>query len=389
MDILNQFPEYRHAVRIWKTIPPIFLVLGTLGNLLTIVVLMRSKSRLSSTALYLSALAVSDLLVLWLGLLRQWIIYMFDIDVRHLSEAGCKIHIFLVYFATQCSSWLLVAVTSERFIGVWLPHKVKQGCTPRIAIVTISVIVGSLMLLNAHWFYGMGVKVIVYNNVTYEFKCNSIYDHYYDFLGFKWPWIDLCFFSLGPFTILLFGNVSIIVRVLISKHKTRTQIAPSNVGAANKKSDRTSQLTAMLVVLNVVFIICTIPISIYLIGEPNWLKKLETYHDLAVLRLWWSVVNTFMYLNNTINFILYFLSGSRFRQEVKSLLCGGRARSIFGAVTTTRIGPGSAAIRSKQNTVNTVHTECDPSSNISVVPMAQQPSAVHNPQRIVTLESNA
>ena len=385
MDILNQYLEYRHAVRIWKTIPPIFLVLGTLGNLLTIVVLMRSKSRLSSTALYLSALAVSDLLVLWLGLLRQWLIYMFDIDVRHLSEAGCKIHIFLVYFATQCSSWLLVAVTSERFIGVWLPHKVKQGCTPRVAIVTISVIIASLMLLNVHWFYGMGVRVITYNNVTYEFKCNSIYDHYYDFLGFKWPWIDLCFFSLGPFTILLVGNVSIIVRVLVSKHKTRTQIAPSNGGTANKKSDKTSQLTAMLVLLNVVFMTCTIPISVYLIGEPNWLEKLETYHDLAILRLWWAVVNSFMYLNHTINFILYFLSGSRFRQEVKSLLCGGRARSIFGV--TSRVRPGSVAVRSK-NTPNTEQTDCEPSTNISVLPLPHL-ATLNNTQRTVTLESNA
>ncbi|XP_053395768.1 neuromedin-U receptor 2-like [Mercenaria mercenaria] len=387
MDILNQYSEYRNAVRIWKTVPPIFIALGTMGNLLTIVVLMRSKSRVSSTAIYLSALAVSDLLVLWTGLLRQWINYMFDIDVRHLSVAGCKIHIFTVYFATQCSSWLLVAVTSERFVGVWLPHKVKRGCTPRIAIVTISVIVGCLMLLNVHWLYGMGVKVIVYNNVTYEFKCNSIYDHYYDFLGFKWPWIDLCFFSLGPFTVLLIGNISIIVRVLISKHKTRTQIAPLNGGVGAKKSDKTSQLTAMLVVLNVVFFVCTIPISIYLIGEPHWLKTLETYHDLAVLRLWWAIVNTFMYLNNTINFILYFLSGSRFRQEVKSLFCGGRARTIFGLGTTTRVGPGSTAMTSR-NAPKTEQTDCEPSTNISVLPNSQ-PSTGNERRHQVAWESNA
>ena len=369
-NLLGQYSEYRHAVRIWKTIPPIFLVLGTLGNLLTIVVLMRSKSRLSSTALYLSALAVSDLLVLWLGLLRQWLIYMFDIDVRHLSEAGCKIHIFLVYFATQCSSWLLVAVTSERFIGVLLPHKVKQGCTTRTAVVTISIIVGCLILLNAHWFYGMGETEVVFSNVTYVFKCDSIYEHYYEFLGFKWLWIDLCVFSLVPFTILLIGNVSIIVRVLASKHKTRIQIAPSNGGTgAVRRSDKTAQLTAMLVLLNIVFFVCTLPMAIYLIGEPKWISKLKSYHEFAVLRLWWSVVNSFMYLNNAINFILYFLSGSRFRQEVKSLVFGGRARPIFGAGSATRVGPGTTRTGTRLTPLQPDHR---PSKNITGIPTSQQ-----------------
>jgi preprotein translocase subunit SecG len=263
-------------------------------------------------------------------------------------------------------------VTSERFIGVWLPHKVKQGCTPRIAIVTISIIVGSLMALNSHWLYGMGEIEIEYGNVTYVLKCQSINEHYGDFLGFKWPWIDLCFFSLGPFTILLIGNVSIIIRVLISKHKTRTQIAPTTGGIdIIGRSNRTTQLTAMLILLNVVFFICTIPMSIYLIGEPKWLRQLKTYHDLAVLSLWWSVVNSFMYSNNAVNFMLYFLSGSRFRQEVKSLLLGGRALSIFAAGTTaTRVGPGSTIMRSRQ-ILKPREVGRSPSPNITGLPMSQ------------------
>lgn len=379
MDILNQFPEYKHAVKIWKTIPPILLVLGTVGNVLTIIVLIRSKSRTSSTAMYLLALAVSDLLVLWTGLLRQWIKYMFDIDLRHFSETGCKIHVFFVYLSTQCSSWLLVAVTLERFVGVWLPHKVKQGCTPRIAAVIICLVVVCLMLLNVHWFYGMGMYTILHENVTYQFNCNPVYDHYLDFVGFKWPWIDLCVFSLVPFTILLLGNISIIVRVLVSKHKTRRRIAPLNTAASVQKDDKTTQLTLLLVMLNLVFFICTIPISIYLIGEPKWIKKLETYHDLAVLRLWWAVVNSFMYLNSATNFILYFLSGSRFRQEVKSLFLGGQTRLLFGGLTTMRIGTVSTPMRT-MNPPNTENTSCDPPSNVSVLRI------VHSaPQR----ESNA
>ncbi|XP_052778100.1 probable G-protein coupled receptor 139 [Mya arenaria] len=351
---MDDIPEYRHTVNIWKTIPPILLTFGTLGNLLVILVLSRKRSRYSSTATYLVALAVSDLLVLYSGLLRQWIIYKFDIDVRELSIAGCKINIFLVYFSTQCSSWLLVAVTCERFIGVWLPHRVKQGCTQKTALLFVSIIVVCLMALNAHWFYGMGKYTIVYNNRTYVFLCDSIFDDYYDFLGLTWPWIDLSVFCLVPFTILLIGNVSIIIRVMISKYKTRVQIAPSNLTSKRKADDKTSQLTAMLLTLNAVFFVCATPISIYLLGQRFWIKNIETYEDLAVMRLWWAVVNCFMYLNNTLNFVLYFLSGSRFRDEVKALFRGGQGRSVFGG-WTTRIGPGSS-MGSKMGPVKTTPT---------------------------------
>lgn len=376
MAILDQYLEYRSALNIWKTVPPILLVLGTLGNVLTIIVLMRGRSRSSSTGMYLIALALSDLLVLWAGLLRQWIIHMFDMDVRHLSATGCKINIFLVYFGTQCSSWLLVALTSERFIGVWLPHKLKQGCTSRSACAIISLIVACIMLLNVHWLFGMGDQTIVNNNVTYELKCNPMYDNYEEFLALIWPWIDLCIFCLVPFTLLFTGNISIITRVLIIKHKTRTRVAPPSRSTGAKHADKTSQMAAMLLTLNAVFCVCVTPISIYLIGEPHWLKTIETHHEEAVLTLWWAIVNSFMYLNNTLNFVLYFLSGSRFRREVKALFCGGQALSLFVGATLTRAAPLSTAMRSI-NTANTENTNCIPSSTISVL---HSPSP--NPQQV-------
>ena len=353
-DSVMEQAEYMHAVRIWKIIPPFLIILGTLGNFLTIIVLTRPKSRNSSTAIYLTALACSDLLVLYTGLLRQWIKHVFDMDVRELSETGCKLHVFLVYLGTQLSSWLLVAVTSERFIGVWCPHRVKTGCTTKTALIVIVLIVVSLALLNVHWLYGMGTYRVVIENVTFTLDCYSVYDEHYDFLSFTWPWIDLCVFCLVPFSVLLVGNISIILKVIYSKHKTRKQIAPQQSAVAKKmkKDNKTSQLTLMLMTINIVFFVCALPISIYLIGEPHWLETIDTAHEHAVLILWWAVVNIFMYTNHTINFIMYFLSGSRFRQEVKALFCGGRTNAIFGVGTaTTRIVP-EASVRTIQTDYN-------------------------------------
>lgn len=303
-----------YAVNIWKFLPPLLLSAGTFGNLLTILVLIQRKNRSTPTARYLTALAVTDLLVLWTGLLRQWMLNTFDTDVRTFSNTGCKLHVFLVYVGTQCSSWLLVAVTTERFVGIWFPHRFR-GCTSQITSTAIAVIVICIMTLNVHWFYGFGIITTTTNNVTDPHtQCCSINDHYEHFIRYTWPWIDLCVFCFIPFTILLVENSCIIAYVL----KTRKQVSPF-VRATAKKSEKAMQVTATLVTLNVVFFICILPISIFHVGYSYWMTDEQT------TALWWAIVNILMYLNNTLNCLLYFLSGSRFQEEVKALLSGKRS----------------------------------------------------------------
>jgi hypothetical protein len=41
--------------------------------------------------------------------------------------------------------------------------------------------------------------------------------------------------------------------------------------------------------------------------------------EYAILEMMWAVVNILMYTNNSMNFLLYILSGSRFRREFKDL----------------------------------------------------------------------
>jgi len=48
----------------------------------------------------------------------------------------------------------------------------------------------------------------------------------------------------------------------------------------------------------------------------------QSEKDKANLDLIWSVVNILMYLSNTINFLMYILSGSLFRQEIRTVLTG-------------------------------------------------------------------
>lgn len=326
MDEYNDYSEYiehKTAVILWKTIPPIYLLLGTVGNMLTITVLMQRRCRHTSIAMYLTALAFSDLLVLWTGLFRQWVLYMFQVDIRILSTTGCKIHVFLVYVGFQCSSWFLVAVTSERFLSVWFPYKVRTVCKPKNAAIVILIIVLCCVCLNHHWFYSVTVQPsYVYKfNHTYKLICGEINQNFADFFVI-WKWLDLCIVSLIPLLLLSMFNVSIICRVLSRKYKSKSSPRiTENTESLISRSTKVSQLTLMLITVSVVFILCSTPMSAYIIGQPFWEKSAETNQEYAVIRLWWTIVNMLAYLNNSLNFVLYFLSGSKFRQQVKMFFC--------------------------------------------------------------------
>ena len=155
-------------------------------------------------------------------------------------------------------------------------------------------------------------------------KCVDINEHYGDFFNLVWPWIDLCVFCLIPVSVIVIGNGCILFGVIKSQQKTRSRSVPSvntnqrtslQRGRANHSS-----MTAMLFTLNMVFLFTTSPVSIYNIGYTHWMKS-GTSHDYATLDLWWAIVNMLQYTNNSINFLLYCLSGTRFRREVKRIFC--------------------------------------------------------------------
>ncbi|KAH3709262.1 hypothetical protein DPMN_068724 [Dreissena polymorpha] len=158
-DYYKQLTIYKAGVLIWKLVPPVFILLGTIGNSLSILVLTRRSIRVSTTALLLTVLACSDLLVLYSGLLRQWLIYLFNTDVRHISEAGCKIHTWLVYSSLDFSAWILIILTLERVICSWLPHRAKTVCTKKTAVSILIAVVMFILVKNSHILYGMVFKI--------------------------------------------------------------------------------------------------------------------------------------------------------------------------------------------------------------------------------------
>ncbi|XP_053389372.1 C-C chemokine receptor type 3-like [Mercenaria mercenaria] len=307
--------ERKVALSIWRVYLPILVVVGTLGNLMTIIFLMQLRYCNSSIARYLTALAVSDVMMLWIAVPRSVLHFGYGIDIRSSSQFVCKVQLFyLLYLAGQSSAWFIVILTIERFISAWLPIKAKAICTVRRANIVILSLLAFFIVLNAHFLYGMGHAK---GNMCYQMD-----DSYTNFYFYIWSVIQLSVFFLLPLTILMVINISIIIRVLITGRKYQTQVIPQALTtAARARKAKNYQITAMLIAVNVVYMICMTPILVFLTSYTGWVLSHGDENSDAVLELIWAIINALFYTNYAVNFILYFVSGSRFRSEVVRIFC--------------------------------------------------------------------
>ena len=111
-----------------------------------------------------------------------------------------------------------------------------------------------------------------------------------------------------PFGILVSSNVAILQRVL------RSQYAHRKSQHVHGNATKMTSMTAILIVVTFSFFLTTAPISIYLI-QNDTMRGESTSNDGAK----WVAFNLLTYTNNTINFLLYCVSGSRFRRELISM----------------------------------------------------------------------
>ena len=287
---------------------PILCLVGFAGNLLTILILGRRKNRKKSTAIYLLFLAVSDTVVLYVGYFCEWILQMWHYDIRTVNGMSCKFHMFVTYLSLQYSSWILVLVTCERVISVMAPHRVRMLCNRQRGLVALVATAVAIAVLNSHLLIGVTHGYNPYNMRN----CTGVSEQYMDFLVDVWTMVDVIVTFAVPFVFIIVGNSIIIMRLARTNRLRKHSLV---------KERKKHSLTVMLLLLSVVFVISTGPAAIYMpVIFPRLVNSFDE-SEMAIPHFIFDMVNILAGLNATLNFILYFLSGSKFRAEVKSFFC--------------------------------------------------------------------
>jgi len=332
-------PSDIYDPRITRPFAFICLFIGSIGNSLSFIVFTQKQLRKHSTFRYLAYLSIIDLIVLYLGLGNLILRDYFLIDIREQNLFLCKFHTFLTYVSTHLSSWILTIVSIDRAIACTIVQLNKRFCRPKSADRIVLIMCIIISFINSHILLFMGSKqTIIYssNNNISLYKEIIICTHntsniYFQFFEKPYNIIDLFSYVFIPFVIMTMCSGIIAYRLFFSLSKTTMN--KSIKGKTRNGTHRARQISYMLLILNLVFVLLLAPI---VIGQI--FQDLNQEHH---YRLYNSITLSLSYSNHALNFVLYGIASPQFRLTLRQLLGFGnndmtqRRLHTFGLFTST------------------------------------------------------
>ncbi|XP_060562101.1 QRFP-like peptide receptor [Ruditapes philippinarum] len=303
----------------------IFMI-GTFGNILVIVVVLKVRNMRTPTNVFLLNLSAADVLVLLVcqpaGLLE-----FFGKERWFLGKIMCKLVPLMENGVLHVSILTMLAVTFERYNALCHPFKHRMASTISATVKTIIGIwiIGTILTLpflimteheDAIFYDGSPIKVC-------RTKVNGMWRYCYTIFLF------IAFFVL-PFFILIGFYARIIKQLMSDKLKSLAQNDRTAVNALRSRR----QVVQMLIFIIVLFFVSLFPIrvlSLWLIFTPtkNAIKiGLEAYLNLI------SWARILMYINSAGNPIIYSLTSTKFKTAFKRVLGRNRRYPQYGVAST-------------------------------------------------------
>ena len=296
---------------------PMFFIMGVVGNSLTIRIMLTKGFRTMPVSKVLIALSVSDTIVnLMLPFNKSFVRRMLGVDVRSLSSGGCKVFYWTYRLFKFSTSWMIVLISTERFVAVWLHVRAKSINTTRNAYIAMAVVYGFFAVYIGYWSH-IGDNII-------DGRCipNSGPPEMAHILRGLLIFGSVMYVTL-PSILLIVLNTLIVYKLVLLKKKKNTNIMPTT-GNGNTNTNtpnahvRSSRTNAMLICVAITFIVLETPIGI--LHSVSFVKNqslFETRDSLMVIMR--EISQVLEQLNHSINFLLYVLASKRFRDRVVSL----------------------------------------------------------------------
>ncbi|XP_052783042.1 FMRFamide receptor-like [Mya arenaria] len=278
---------------------PFIAVIGVLGNLLALTVFLRKSMRNNSSSFFLAVRCLSDAGFL-LVLMVIWVSTVFELYLSKVLFV-CKALIFLTYVFGCLSVWLVIFVTAENYTRICKPFLVHRLCKTLYAKNIFFVILVVIISSYSFPFWAMTDNCVPFA-AHYEFVTIMVY-------------IDSVLTLFLPI-ILIAILMAAIVTSTIQARKRRRRLSRSKM---RKTMNPTKKVTTMLFAVTVTFIVLNIPSH----SVRLWLM-VSTFleHDnvgTSAVSISQTISSLLYYLSMSINVIIYYIFGSKFRRTLNGL----------------------------------------------------------------------
>ncbi len=322
------FLEKDVAESLYVYASPVFLVVGTMGNLLSCIVLFKMSEKVLTTCLYLAVICIIDLLVLYIRCGNMWLAHLADINVevtaKHSSNSVCKIYPFVSNFALHLSIWLLVAMATETTIVTLKPDRLIRVCVLERAKAVILLIIVLLVCVNAHCFWTYALVKEKPDNAAREI-CSNVRQGQIneEFRRVVWPIIDILVTHLFPYFTIFSCTVIMITKKVKRHNQSRETHTIWKQYPLDGPSAKDFQYTILvLCLIYLILMITKFATDIFLfLARPDSLKLVEFSLILdAKMILAESISETLHYVLLCSKFFIFIGSSKRFRDELRLLL---------------------------------------------------------------------
>ncbi|KAE8576431.1 hypothetical protein XENTR_v10004181 [Xenopus tropicalis] len=320
-ETVGSMPQIALEVQV-VTISLVLLIcgVGIAGNIMVVLVVLRTKHMMTPTNCYLVSLAIADLIVLLAAglpniseVVASWVY----------GYVGCLCITYLQYLGINISACSITAFTVERYIAICHSIKAQFICTVSRAKKIIAFVWFFTSMYCVMWFFLVDITEVkfadgVQVNCGYRVSRNLYTPIYF---------LDFTIFYVIPLVLatVLYGLIARILFMnplpsnpqdlsrMSSKHygKPYNSIKLSGKGNKNTASSR-KQVTKMLAVVVILFALLWMPY--------RTLVVVNSFMDPPYLNVWFVLFcRLCIYLNSAINPIIYNLMSQKFRAAFKNL----------------------------------------------------------------------
>ena len=231
---------------------PVFIPIGLVGNTLSFLIMIKRNNRKVSTCIYMAAISINDNIMIYMNC-YDYLVVVAQIHEWHQLE--CKVLAFLALFALQNCTFLVVAMTIDKYIAIKWPHRAAIYSTPgRAKLIAVTIYFSVFVYNIPHFFLSS-----VIGGQCFNFGISSVFSKVYS-------WLSFVLNAIIPFTMLIHMNFVIVKAVRKSRkmfrpgNKTMTEEKGQELDPRQRKmKSAENQVTTMLLLVTTLFLILLCP----------------------------------------------------------------------------------------------------------------------------------
>ena len=300
----SDFERYTRII-----VPTIFgfiLVLGLFGNSLVIIVVLADKHMRNTTNILILSLAFADLFFILFCV--PFTATGYAMPVWPFGAVGCKMAQYAMHVCAYASVYTLVLMALDRYVAVVhairsMTWRSERNTWIAVFIIWIVCLLGNSPILvqyDVHVYsWGTENRSVCLNTHNLDDKrVGKAFYVSFLFFGYIIP--------LGV-TLLMYGLM--LKRLLYG-------VVPGGASQSAESIRAKKRVTRMVVIVEVIFAICWLPIQIILFMQA-FDKYTKTKETLALM----FASNCLAYMNSCVNPILYAFLSENFRRSFRRFLC--------------------------------------------------------------------